>query len=52
MDRQLDPLFMLRDLGYSRFKLITQNDHSQLTVDPFSASAAHKIPASPIPIVV
>lgn len=36
IERQLEPLFMLRDLGYSRFKLITQNDHSQLAVDPFS----------------
>ena len=33
---QMEPLFKLRDLGYTRFKLITQNDHSQLAVDLFS----------------
>jgi FkbM family methyltransferase len=49
MDRQLDPLFMLRDLGYSRFKLITQNDHSQLTVDPFSVSELIKYRLRPYP---
>jgi len=38
MGRQLEPLFMLRDLGYRRFKLITQNDHSQMAIDPFSVS--------------
>ena len=33
----LEHLFALRQLGYTRFKLILQNDHSQLAVDPFSA---------------
>jgi FkbM family methyltransferase len=33
----LESLFALRDLGYRRFKLITQNDHSQLTTNPFAA---------------
>jgi FkbM family methyltransferase len=33
---QMEPLFKLRDLGYTGFKLITQNDHSQLFIDLFS----------------
>ena len=33
---QFESLFALRDLGYKGFKLITQNDHSQLTIDRFS----------------
>ena len=32
----LESLLMLRDLGYTGFKLITQNDHSQLAIDPFA----------------
>lgn len=32
---ELESLFKLRDLGYTRFKLITQNDHSHLSVDVF-----------------
>jgi FkbM family methyltransferase len=32
----LEALFTLRDLGYTGFKLITQNDHSQLAIDVFS----------------
>jgi FkbM family methyltransferase len=49
MGSQLDPLFMLRGLGYSRFKLITQNDHSQLTVDPFSVRELTKYRLRPYP---
>jgi FkbM family methyltransferase len=49
MGRQLDPLFMLRDLGYSRFKLITQNDHSQMAIDPFSVSQLVKERLRPYP---
>lgn len=33
----LEHLVALRQLGYTRFKLILQNDHSQLAVDPFRA---------------
>ncbi len=35
---ELGPFFALRDLGYNGFKLITQNDHSQLAVDLFSVT--------------
>ena len=31
-----ETLFRLRQLGYSRFKLITQNNHSQLKIDRFN----------------
>lgn len=31
-----ESLLTLRDLGYTGFKLITQNDHTQLVCDPFS----------------
>jgi hypothetical protein len=31
----LESLFRLRDIGYTGFKLITQNDHSQLAIDLF-----------------
>jgi FkbM family methyltransferase len=31
-----ESLLPLRDLGYTGFKLITQNDHTQLAFDPFS----------------
>ncbi|HJZ71616.1 MAG TPA: FkbM family methyltransferase [Vicinamibacterales bacterium] len=34
--RSIEPLFTLRELGYRSFKLITQNDHTQLFLDPFS----------------
>jgi FkbM family methyltransferase len=36
MGRPIETLFKLRELGYSGFKLITQNDHSELFIDPFS----------------
>lgn len=49
MGRQLEPLFMLRDLGYSRFKLITQNDHSQMAIDPFSVAQLVKQRLRPYP---
>ena len=49
MGRQPEPLFMLRDLGYSRFKLITQNDHSQLAIDPFSVNQRMKQRLQPYP---
>jgi hypothetical protein len=39
---QVEVLFALRDLGYTGFKLITQNDHSQLVVDLFSVKALLK----------
>ena len=32
----VDSLWALRDVGYKSYKLITQNDHSQLSVDPLS----------------
>src|SRR5262249_14106151 len=32
----LEPRSPLRELGYRGFKLITQNDHSELFIDPFS----------------
>lgn len=35
----LDDLWMLRDAGYTHFKLITQNDHSQLFIDPMGVKA-------------
>ena len=38
----LEYLLRLRTLGYTGFKLITQNDHSQLAVDPFSVRALVK----------
>lgn len=34
-----DTLFKLNALGYTDFKLITQNDHSQLQIDLFSTKA-------------
>jgi FkbM family methyltransferase len=46
---QLEPLFKLKDLGYRGFKLITQNDHSQLAVDPFSVSERLKQQLRPHP---
>src|SRR5690349_5391837 len=49
MGRELEPLFRLRDLGYSRFKLITQNDHSQLAIDPFSVRQLVKERLRPYP---
>ena len=49
MGRELEPLFRLRDLGYSRFKLITQNDHSQMAIDPFSVSQRVKERLRPYP---
>jgi FkbM family methyltransferase len=39
---QIEMLFSLRNLGYSGFKLITQNNHSQLVVDLFSVKALLK----------
>jgi FkbM family methyltransferase len=36
MGRPMDALFTLRELGYRGFKLITQNDHTELFIDPFS----------------
>jgi len=33
---RFEDLFTLRNLGYGAFKLITQNDHRQLAVRPFS----------------
>jgi hypothetical protein len=35
-------LFALRDLGYTGFKLISQEDHNQLVVDLFSVKALLK----------
>jgi FkbM family methyltransferase len=35
----VEHLWALRDVGYKNFKLITQNDHSQLAVDLFSTKA-------------
>ena len=47
--RQLEPLFMLRDLGYSRFKLITQNDHRQHAIDPIRGNQRMKQRLQPYP---
>jgi hypothetical protein len=46
---QVETLFALRDLGYTGFKLITQNDHSQLVVDLFSVKAMLKRRLRPHP---
>jgi FkbM family methyltransferase len=46
---QLESLFALRELGYNGFKLITQNDHSQLAADPFSITALLKRQLRPHP---
>jgi FkbM family methyltransferase len=46
---ELGPLFVLRDLGYNGFKLITQNDHSQLAVDLFSVTELVKRQLRPYP---
>jgi FkbM family methyltransferase len=46
---QVETLFALRDLGYTGFKLITQNDHSQLVVDLFSVTALLKRRLRPYP---
>ena len=45
----VDSLWALRDLGYKSYKLITQNDHSQLSVDPFSLKALVKRQLLPYP---
>jgi len=45
----IEPLFKLRELGYSRFKLITQNDHSELFIDPFSVDEFVKRRLRPYP---
>jgi FkbM family methyltransferase len=45
----LENLFKLQDLGYKGFKLITQNNHTQLAVDLFSAKALIKRHLSPHP---
>jgi FkbM family methyltransferase len=47
----VDMLFALRDLGYTGFKLITQNDHSQLVVDLFSFKALLKRRLRRYPVV-
>jgi FkbM family methyltransferase len=39
---EVEMLFALRDLGYTGFKLISQEDHSQLVVDLFSVKALLK----------
>jgi FkbM family methyltransferase len=44
-----ETLFQLRDLGYTAFKLITQNDHSQLAIDPFSVRQQLKRRLQPYP---
>ncbi len=46
---ELGPFFALRDLGYNGFKLITQNDHSQLAVDLFSVTELVKRQLRPYP---
>jgi len=49
MSETIDPLLQLRELGYSGFKLITQNDHSELFVDPFSIDEFVKRRLRPYP---
>lgn len=48
---QVEMLFALRDLGYTGFKVISQDDHSQLAVDLFSAKALLKRRLRPYPAV-
>ena len=45
----LESLFALRDLGYTGFKLITQNNHTQLVLDPFSMRQLVKRRLRPYP---
>ena len=45
----LEPLYRLRDLGYRSFKLITQNDHTELFIDPFSTDEFVKRRLRPYP---
>jgi FkbM family methyltransferase len=48
---QVETLFALRDLGYTGFKLIKQDDHNQLVVDLFSAKALLKRRLRPYPAI-
>ena len=47
----LETLFRLHDLGYTKFKLITQNDHSQLAIDIFSVRERVKRHLLPHPLL-
>jgi FkbM family methyltransferase len=47
--RSVDSLWALRDVGYKSYKLITQNDQSQLSVDPLSFKERIKRQLRPYP---
>jgi len=49
MGSGVEPLWALRDVGYKSYKLITQHDHSQLSVDLLSLKALVKRQLHPYP---